>query len=334
MSIPRTLFACLVALCPRSHSEASPGEANGRHMAASEPSDDRLGRLSAPLAEEKLYKLFKGYDSSSSFEASGVYALGDYFYVAFDNLQKLGKVHTTLPQNSSKNSLSSGKTSSSGYEGITYDDYSTPNFYVVTEGETHNGDYAGSIRQYSSSLSYQSAMWADFSFVSANKGFEGLTWLRRGGEDYLLALCEGNFCQSDEEADRGNGRLEVLKQTSSGWAWVAEIIIPATADFLDYSDVDLDGPRLVIVSQKSSALWMGELSATSWEILGEGAAYDLPRGDSSGTVGAGEELLYCNLEGVSWVSPSRVVLVSDMAKSGDPASCVYKDQSIHVFDLP
>ena len=334
MNFSRTLFTWSIALGSSFLSMASSAGAAAEGPLDSEPSASRLGRLSAPLAEDKLYKLFKGYDSSNSFEASGVYALGDYYYVVFDNLQKLGKVHTSLPQNSSKNTLTSGKSSSSGYEGITYDDYSTPNFYVVTEGESHNGSYAGNIRQYSSSLSYQSSMWADFSFASANKGFEGISWLRRGGEDYLLALCEGNFCLSDDEADRGNGRLEVLKQTSSGWAWVAEIIIPAAADFLDYSDIDLDGTRLAIVSQKSAALWIGELSATSWEILGEGAAYDLPRGDSSGTVGAGEEVIYCNIEGVSWISPSRVVMVSDMAKSGDPAACLAKDQSIHVFDVP
>lgn len=293
-----------------------------------------LPRLSAPVAESRFYKLFKGYDSSTSFEASGVYALNGYDYVVFDNLQKLGKVSNSIIENSSSNTLTSGKTSSSGYEGITYDDYGTANFYVVTEGETHNGLYEGRIRQYTSSLSYQNSGWTGVTFATANKGFEGISWLRRNNQDYLLALCEGNYCVSDAEADRGNGRIEVLQQTSSGWQRVAEIIIPVTANFLDYSDLDLDGTRLAIVSQKSSALWVGELSATAWEIVGEGTAYELPRGDVNGNIGMGEELIYCNVEGISWVSPAQLVMVSDKAKVEDPATCGFKDQSIHLFNLP
>jgi hypothetical protein len=45
--------------------------------------------------------------------------------------------------------------------------------------------------------------------------------------------------------------------------------------------------------------------------------------------------VYCNVEGVSWVSADTVVVVSDRAKrNGQDERCRAKDQSIHVFVIP
>ena len=41
------------------------------------------------------------------------------------------------------------------------------------------------------------------------------------------------------------------------------------------------------------------------------------------------EIVYCNLEGVSWISAQQLVVVSDASKLAQPASCREKDQSIH-----
>src|SRR5690242_16312313 len=78
--------------------------------------------LAAPVAEAKIYKLLKGYDSNDDFEASGVYYLDGYFYVVCDNRYKIAKIKSTLPENSSDNSLLSSGSGSSNFEGITYDD--------------------------------------------------------------------------------------------------------------------------------------------------------------------------------------------------------------------
>jgi hypothetical protein len=52
-------------------------------------------------------------------------------------------------------------------------------------------------------------------------------------------------------------------------------------------------------------------------------------------LGSGGEVAHCNVEGVSWIAPDRIVVVSDRAKAGEQsARCRAKDRSIHVFEIP
>ena len=47
------------------------------------------------------------------------------------------------------------------------------------------------------------------------------------------------------------------------------------------------------------------------------------------------QTIYCNVEGVAWLSERQVVVVSDRAKPDEQSKkCRHKDQSIHVFNLP
>lgn len=280
--------------------------------------------LDAPVAESKIYKLFKNYDSSDDFEASGVYYLNGYFYVACDNLFKISKIKSTLPQNSTQNSLLSSGSGSSGFEGITYDDNNTPNFFVVEEAvSVGGGNYQPRIREYDGSMNYQNSMWADYYFTSSNnnKAFEGIAWVFRGGQDYLLGLVEGT------------GKIPVLQKTNNLWLKVAEITLPSSVTFNDYSDIAVYGDKVAITSQEDSQLWIGTLSSTSWVITG-GTAYEFPKGSSAGVVGAGTNVLYGNIEGVSFISNTQIVVVSDKMKSSQPSYQSYKDQSVHIFNIP
>jgi hypothetical protein len=77
-----------------------------------------------------------------------------------------------------------------------------------------------------------------------------------------------------------------------------------------------------------SALWSGRLARAAWELTGPGRTYQFPR-DGDGDV------LYCTVEGVCWLRPDEVVVVSDRAKAGSQGRhCRAKDQSLHVFALP
>lgn len=279
--------------------------------------------LGAPVAESKIYKLLKGYDSGDKFEASGVYYLNGYFYVACDNLYKIAKIKSTLPQNSTDNSLLSSGSGDSGFEGITYDNNNTPNFFVVEESVQNGSNYQPRIREYDGSMNYQSSKWADYYFTSsnANKAFEGIAWVFRGGEDYILGLVEGT------------GKVPVLKKTSNLWQKVAEITLPASVTFNDYSDITVYGNKVAITSQEDAQLWIGTLNDSSWTIT-SGTAYEFPKGSSSGVVGAGTDVLYGNIEGISFISDTQIVVVSDKAKSSQPSYQSYKDQSIHIFNLP
>jgi hypothetical protein len=45
--------------------------------------------------------------------------------------------------------------------------------------------------------------------------------------------------------------------------------------------------------------------------------------------------IYCNIEGVAWIAPRQIVVVSDKCKPGEQSKfCEAKDQSIHIFDIP
>ena len=282
--------------------------------------------LGAPVAEAKMYKLLPGFDHTDDFEASGVYYLSNYLYVACDNIYKIAKIKSTLPINSSQNSLlSTGApgSGSSGFEGITYDSHGTVNWFVVQESVQNGSVYQPRINEYDGSMNYQDRAWADYYFNSSNnnKAFEGIAWVYRGGEDYLLGLVEGT------------GKIAVIKKTSGDWVLVDSITLPSNVTFTDYSDIAVKGDTVAILSQEDSQFWLGTLSSTSWSITGPGTVYEFPTGDVNGNVGPGGLVLYGNAEGISFISDGQVVICSDKAKSSQPSYQQFKDQSVHIFSL-
>ena len=87
------------------------------------------------------------------------------------------------------------------------------------------------------------------------------------------------------------------------------------------------GDRIAVISQVSSALWLGNLAPSGWQVTGPGTCYALPRGADGGIV-------YGTAEGVSWMAPDQLVMVSDKAKPEQDPRCRDKDQSIHIFRVP
>ena len=152
--------------------------------------------------------------------------------------------------------------------------------------------------------------------------------MRRDGRDYALALCEGNKCQSGNKGRQpGNGRIQVFEKTKKCWSHVETIKLPKSVEFVDYSGMSLDKGRFAVVSQENSMLWIGMFEEATWDWRDEGQLYEFPR-TSDG------EIQYGNIEGVSWISPRRIVTVSDRRKTDQPKQFADKDQSIHVFDIP
>jgi len=62
-------------------------------------------------------------------------------------------------------------------------------------------------------------------------------------------------------------------------------------------------------------------------VTGDGTCYVLPRDADGGIV-------YGTAEGVSWMGPDQLVMVSDKAKPEQAGRCRAKDQSIHIFRIP
>jgi hypothetical protein len=90
--------------------------------------------------------------------------------------------------------------------------------------------------------------------------------------------------------------------------------------------MSVDGDRIAIVSQVNSMLWVGTLDEAHWSWRDDGTLYEFPRsGDGA--------VLYGNIEGVGWITPTQIVTVSDRRKKKEQPdeALAEKDQSIHIF---
>jgi hypothetical protein len=119
----------------------------------------------------------------------------------------------------------------------------------------------------------------------------------------------------------------VFSEGRAEWERVATIHLPASLRFIDYSGISVAGDRVAVVSQESSALWVGRLAPSSWDLLDTGTTYVFPR-DEQGRI------RYGTVEGVSWLGEDEVVVVSDRAKPTQPRRVRATDQSLHRFAVP
>ena len=121
--------------------------------------------------------------------------------------------------------------------------------------------------------------------------------------------------------------MHVFRAGQRQWERLGTIRLPETVLFEDYSGIAINGDRMAVISQVTSALWIGRLAPSGWEVTGPGTTYALPR-DADG------EIVYGTAEGVSWIAPDQLVMVSDKAKPDQARRCQAKDQSIHIFRIP
>jgi hypothetical protein len=288
----------------------------------------------APMHQLELIKEAKIFDIvggslDSRLEASGVLAKDGLFYVIFDNLPHIACIGPELsPAAGANHVIKQDRGHRRGFEDIAYDSWSG-RFYILIESLPRgHGTFMAMAQEYDASFGYLDSAWLDFPLDRPNKGLEGLTCVRRGGGTYLLGLCEGNRCEGGA-AGRipGGGRVHVFERGRHHWDRVGKIRLPETVLFEDYSGIAVTADRIAVVSQVSSALWVGSLSPSNWEITGTGMTYALPRN-------AEGEIIYGTAEGVSWISHDQIVVVSDKAKPGQDRRCRAKDQSIHIFRIP
>jgi hypothetical protein len=280
------------------------------------------------VTEHKLADFIKPPTEDGVLEASGVIAKGADYYVIFDNIRQIARIHRSLEPGSDRHAWFGRKREGEGYEDIAFSRY-TRRFYLLIEAEKHpDGSYKALIDECDGSAKYQRRRWVDFAFETRNTGFEGLSAVRWRGRDYLLALCEGNRCRSGRAGrKRGGGRLHLLQRSGPLWKPVARVKLPKTVKFEDYSAVALRGRRIAVLSQQSSRLWIGTLSLEDWTIAGKGTTYEFPRTKKG-------HIKYQTLEGLCWLTDRSFVCVSDLSKRGYRKKCRKTDQSIHVFKLP
>jgi hypothetical protein len=280
------------------------------------------------VSEAKIGGLLECHEPKSRWEASGVLVMGRQFLVVFDDRAQIGRFSDDLRPNGA-NGLVGMTDADFGYEGIAHN-AAKQRYYLLVEARKHTGGhYQACAVEYDVDFKYVKERTIDFEFESDNKGFEAIAHVRRELNDYLLALCEGNKCKCGKAGRKpGGGRVQLFEKKRKRWAHVGTIKLPDHLPFVDYSGMAVDQGRVAVVSQVSSMMWVGEFDQAGWTWRDAGRLYEFPRFED-GTI------RYGNIEGVGWISPTRIVTVSDRRKkSSQPDKRPgEKDQSIHVFDI-
>jgi hypothetical protein len=273
------------------------------------------------IREEKLYRLLPGRKKSSRLEASGVSLSNESTaLVVFDNLNWVARIDLSL-DNSSRNELLPAPSLGPGFEDIAIDKVEQRVFCLVESVEDFDGHLRGFIAEYDIDGKYLRCTRLHTQFEKANKGFEGLAHVRRGKDEWLYALCEGNLGTS---AKRGGGRIDAFVRGMDGtWEGSHQIKLPKQAEFEDYSALAYEDGQIAVASQASARLWVARIDEEKKIIVpGSGKRFRFPSKS------------YGNIEGIAWLSADTMVAVSDRAKSNQPDRCTKKDQSIHIFRLP
>jgi hypothetical protein len=281
------------------------------------------------VCESKISELMPGEERRRRWEASGVLVQQGHFYVVFDDQAKVAWLSDDLQPDGANQLLGTSK-SSCGFEGIAYNQGKRRFYLLVEARKQKSGCYQAVVVEYDEEFRHVKDRRVDFTFKSSNKGFEAIAHVRRGGADYLLALCEGNKCRCGPKGRKpGGGRVQLFEKKGKRWAHSRAIALPGTLPFVDYSGMAIADGHVAIVSQQNSMLWIGRFDSAEWMWQDAGQLYEFPRS-------AGGAIRYGNIEGVGWISPSRIVTVSDRRKKKcqPDKELSEKDQSVHIFDIP
>jgi hypothetical protein len=280
------------------------------------------------IVEAKVADLLDGVDDLAAMllEPSGVCVHDGAYYVIFDNVSAIARIED-LSGRSPDNRLLSASVGGAGKdtEDITFDPVSG-HFFVLIEAAEHEGRLLGEVYEHGLDGTPLGHAFLDVALETRSKGLEGLGCIVRDGEVLLLGLCEGNRCKAGKAGRRpGGGRIHVFRRGPLVWKRAATIRLPKDVDFIDYASVAVRGDRIAVVSQASSALWIGTLATTGFAVEEIGTIYEFPRD-------ADHRVVYGTVEGVSWLTDDRLVMVSDRAERNTPARA--KERSLHVFRLP
>jgi hypothetical protein len=281
------------------------------------------------IRERKIGSLIPSSKRDNRWEASGVLVKDGHFFVVFDDRTEIASLSNDLHPNQS-NGLFGMADAVRGYEGISYNSVKQ-RYYLLVEARKHaKGSYKAVVVEYDDDFQYVKDRTVDFPFQSDNKGFEAVAHVHRDGNDYLLALCEGNKCKCGKKGRKpGGGRVQLFEKRKKYWRHYGTIALPICVPFVDYSGMSVDRGRVAIVSQVNSLLWVGQFNEADWEWHDDGQIYEFPR-LSDGAI------QYGNIEGVGWITPTQIVTVSDRRKKSTQPEKVLseKDQSIHIFEIP
>lgn len=298
-------------------------------------------KLLVEMPAAGLFADLKGHDK---FEISSITKFNDEYVMVFDSLMELGFTDDRLLYKGENNYLAGSPGNDSEYEAIVSRPRLGTLIAIKEAHESNSGNWhpiAYELQvQPDRSVKIVSECPLDYALRDGDKkGIEGAAYIDKGDDgEFLLALCEGNYCEGNKARGReiGNGRLILtqLQANETGCVWATQRVlhIPKSAAFKDYSDIDILGQgtkqHIVISSQEDAAIWIGHFNTETFEFEEEGTVLHFPR------MGSGCEVQYCNIEGVQFIDDTRIITTTDRAKKDQPWGCSAKDQSVQVFALP
>ena len=316
--------------------------------------DGSYSKRTLQLAYElPFFGLFQDPKGQTKFEASAVTLRDGTAYAVCDSSWALSQFPATLtPFAGLQVGDPHRESDDSGYEGLFFDDDS---LYVVRESIQQHGDETYhavleelAVNENNDDYTVLETCSSEFTFEGDSKGFEGAVAVHDlEGHLVVLGLCEGNFCSEKHKDEAGNGKVVAMRKdveadgNSCIWRTIRVLDVPSSAYFRDYSDMTLDDAtgKVAVASQEESQLWVGQLvgriPSGLWDVdnmyfdTNVGKVYDFPKNDNC-------ETIYCNIEGVHWMSENTIMAVSDKMKGKGKQDfrCFDKDQHVHVFVIP
>jgi hypothetical protein len=144
------------------------------------------------VGEEKLYRLLPGQQKNSRLEASGVALIDDRTaLVVFDNLRQVARVELSLEPRKTNRFLPAPGLGT-GFEDIAMDARGGRVFCLIEALEDGDGRFRGFVVECDVRGRFVRCTSLSPTVENENKGFEGLTHVRRRSREYLFALREGS----------------------------------------------------------------------------------------------------------------------------------------------
>lgn len=281
------------------------------------------------ITERKFHELIPGAHPDDTFEATGISHKDGKFLVVFYDTPHFARLDAKLTPGHELNRLYRNMAKNVGYQDITYDSRGR-RFMALTPGKKRDdGSTKARINQFDTELAYVEGRYIDYNVKGSDKILQGLAAIWRGNELSVLAICQGNKCKGGKKGSQpGGGRIHVFQPKTGYWSHAATIRLPKELPFGDYVSLEVRGRRLAILSQASSAVWIGTLQEGGWGFVDDGIIFCLPPSKSGNNI-------YCTVEGITWVDDHTLAAVSDSHRGRRMnARCEQREQCIHLFNIP
>lgn len=261
---------------------------------------------------------FRNSDYSDSFEASGVEFFNNKIYIIFDSQAHIFKA--TLDLKTAKilqdieleKILFVEKQNKMDIEGIDIHPISGKIRLIEEFFETSDEDKMFALWETMQNSDSFSSRKFIYDFENKSSGMEGIATRSFEGKDYFFILCEGKPCKKNMRDDAGT--IEILTEDYEKFA---SIELVGELQMADYSAIDIRNDSFVLLSQAEGVMLLGRIEDLSALIV-ESRFQFSPS--------------YCNLEGVSFIDDSHLVLVSDKAND-QRKFCKTKERSIHLVKI-